>query len=189
MPTVDLARKPVLEGRLVRLRPFSVDDVPAMAEILSDPEVRRLTGSVESTAEAEEPEPVDERLTSWYATRAEQPDRLDLAVVDLATGRVVGEVVLNELDADARTANLRCLVGPEGRGRGLGTEALRLLCEHALGPAGLRRLTLEVFEFNPRALHVYETLGFVETGRRPDALVFDGVSVGAVDMELTAPTG
>ena len=53
-----------------------------MAQILSDPEVRRLTGSVESTAEAERPEPLDDRLRDWYATRNDQPDRLDLAVED-----------------------------------------------------------------------------------------------------------
>jgi RimJ/RimL family protein N-acetyltransferase len=156
-----------------------------MAEILSDPEVRRLTGSVETSAEAAQPQPLDDGLRHWYATRARQTDRLDLAVED-GGGLLVGEVVLNELDVDAGTANLRCLLGPEGRDRGLGTEALRLTCAHAFGTAGLRRLTLEVFAFNPRARAVYERLGFVVTGERADGLVFDGVAVAALDMELTA---
>ena len=47
----DFATKPTLHGRLVTLRPFRPDDVEVMAGVLSDPEVRRLTGSVESTAE------------------------------------------------------------------------------------------------------------------------------------------
>lgn len=183
----DFATKPVLRGTLAVLRPFHPEeDVSVMARILSDPEVRRLTGSVATSAEAEQPYPVDDRLREWYRSRNEQTDRLDLAVEDAATGRLVGEVVLNEYDAEARSCNLRCLVGPEGRGRGLGTEALVLLVGHAFDVLGLRRLTLEVFEFNPRARHVYERLGFVATGTREDGLVFDGVSVGAVDMELTA---
>jgi RimJ/RimL family protein N-acetyltransferase len=184
---LDFTTRPLLRGRLAVLRPFRPEeDVPVMAGILSDPEVRRLTGSVATSAEAERPHPLDDRLRDWYATRNEQTDRLDLAVEDARTGRLVGEVVLNEYDPDTRTCNLRCLVGPEGRGRGLGSEALELLVAHAFDGLGLQRLTLEVFEFNPRARHVYERLGFVATGTREDALVFDGVSVAAVDMELTA---
>ena len=182
-----LATKPTLRGERVVLRPFTGDDAERMAEILSDPEVRRLTGSVGTTEETLQPHPVDDHLRRWYATRSEQTDRLDLAVEDAATGRVVGEVVLNEYDeGDGRlTCNLRCLFGPDGRDRGLGTESVRLLCAYAFDVVGLDRITLEVFEFNPRARRVYEKLGFVVTGTRPDALLFDGVEIAATDMELT----
>ena len=184
----DFATKPTLHGRLVTLRPFRPDDVEVMARVLSDPEVRRLTGSVESTAEAERAEPVDERLRDWYGSRNDQPDRLDLAIDDAATGRLVGEVVLNELDVDALTCNLRVLVGPEGRDRGLGTEAVAMTTAYGIEVLGLRRITLEVFEFNPRGRRVYEKVGYSVTGVRPGALVFDGVAVGAVDMAVDADT-
>jgi RimJ/RimL family protein N-acetyltransferase len=39
-------------------------------------------------------------LEQWYGSRAEHADRLDLAIVERATGRWAGEVVLNELDPD-----------------------------------------------------------------------------------------
>jgi RimJ/RimL family protein N-acetyltransferase len=181
-----LATKPTLHGRLVTLRPFHDGDVEVMAQILSDPEVRRLTGSVASTYEAEQPQPLDDRLRDWYATRNEQTDRLDLAVEDAATGRLVGEVVLNEVDVAGRTCNLRVLLGPEGRNRGLGTEAVGLATAYGIERLGLRRITLEVFDFNPRGRRVYEKVGFVVTGVRPDALFFDDVAVAAVDMALDA---
>ena len=184
----DFATKPTLHGRLVTLRPFRPDDVEVMAQVLSDPEVRRLTGSVESTAEAERPQPVDDRLRDWYGSRNDQPDRLDLAIDDAATSRLVGEVVLNEVDPDGLTCNLRVLVGPEGRGRGLGTEAVAMATAYGIEVLGLRRITLEVFEFNPRGRRVYEKVGYAVTGVRPGALVFDGVAVGAVDMAVDADT-
>ena len=184
----DLAVTPTLRGSLVTLRPFRADDVEVMARVLSDPEVRRLTGSVESTAEAERAQPVDDRLRDWYATRNDQADRLDLAIDDAATGRLVGEVVLNEVDVDALTCNLRVLVGPEGRDRGLGTEAVAMATAYGIEVLGLRRITLEVFEFNPRGRRVYEKVGYSVTGVRPGALVFDGVAVGAVDMAVDADT-
>ena len=187
-PSPDLAVKPTLRGSLVTLRPFRADDVEVMAQVLSDPEVRRLTGSVESTAEAERPQPVDDRLRDWYATRNDQVDRLDLAIDDAATSRLVGEVVLNEVDLDGLTCNLRVLIGPEGRGRGLGTEAVAMATAYGIEVLGLRRITLEVFEFNPRGRRVYEKVGYAVTGVRPGALVFDGVAVGAVDMAVDADT-
>ena len=185
-PAPDLATKPTIHGRLVTLRPFREGDAVVMATILSDPDVRRLTGSVSTTTEAETPEPVDDRLVDWYATRKEQVDRLDLAVEDAATGRLVGEVVLNEVDLEAMACNMRVLVGPEGRGRGLGTEAVGLATAYGIQRLGMRRITLEVFDFNPRARRVYEKVGYEVTGTRPGALVFDGVSIGAVDMAVDA---
>jgi RimJ/RimL family protein N-acetyltransferase len=182
----DLVTKPTLRGQLVTLRPFREGDAEVMAEILSDPEVRRLTGSVESTAEAGRPEPLDDRLLDWYASRGEQPDRLDLAIEDAASGVLVGEVVLNEVDLSERTCNLRLLLGPQGRDRGLGTEAVGLATAYAIEHLRLRRVTLEVFEFNPRARRVYEKVGYLETGVRPGALVFDGAEVAAVDMAVEA---
>jgi RimJ/RimL family protein N-acetyltransferase len=182
----DFATKPTLHGKLVTLRPFRDGDAEVMAEILSDPEVRRLTGSVESTAQAGRRQPVDDRLRDWYATRGDQPDRLDLGIEDAASGTLVGEVVLNELDLIGRTCNLRLLVGPQGRDRGLGTEAVGLATAYGIEHLGLRRVTLEVFAFNPRARRVYEKVGYVETGVRPGALVVDGVEVAAVDMAVDA---
>ena len=182
----DFSVKPTLTGRLVTLRPFRDGDAEVMARILSDPEVRRLTGSVESSAQAERPEPLDDRLRDWYASRNEQADRLDLALEDRSSGALVGEVVLNEVDLDALTCNLRVLVGPQGRDRGLGTEAVALATGYGIEQLGLARVTLEVLEFNPRARRVYEKVGFVVTGVRPSALVFDGVAVAAVDMAVDA---
>lgn len=49
------------------------------------------------------------RFRDWYSTRNQQPDRLDLAVVDKASGQCVGEVVLNEWnDATAAAISARC---------------------------------------------------------------------------------
>lgn len=186
--TTDLATKPTIEGGLAVLRPFRDGDVDRIAEILSDPEVRALTGSVETTAEAHERQEVDDRLRDWYATRNDQVDRLDLAIEERSTGLLVGEVVLNEVDLDARTANLRVLVGPEGRGKGIGTEAVGLMTAYGIERVGLRRVTLEVFDHNPRGRRVYDKVGYTATGQRADALVFDGLSIGATDMAMDAAT-
>jgi RimJ/RimL family protein N-acetyltransferase len=100
----------------------------------------------------------------WYGTRNDQADRLDLAVVDKARGECVGEVVFNEWSEPNRSCNFRTIIGPRGRDRGLGTEAIRLFLGYGFEQLGLHRISLSVLNFNPRARRVYDKVGFVTEG-------------------------
>ncbi|MFF8599392.1 GNAT family N-acetyltransferase [Streptomyces sp. NPDC015232] len=177
--TTDFSYKPTLTGERVLLRPVTEDDVPALLPMLRDPEIGRLTGS-----HAE----LDERaLRRWYATRGDQTNRLDLAVVDRATGRVAGEVVLNEWDQDNESCGFRICLAPDALGRGLGTEATRLVLGHAFEAVGLYRVWLEVYAFNPRARRAYEKAGFRAEGVLRGALLWEGERVDATVMAVLAP--
>ena len=64
--------------------------------------------------------------------------------------------------------------GSSGRrcsGRDTGPRRLPLVVEYALDVAGLHRVSLEVYDFNPRAQRVYEKCGFTVEGRLRDALL------------------
>jgi RimJ/RimL family protein N-acetyltransferase len=185
MAKAPFAHKPTLTGDLVVLRPYRDEDLPHLKAAIDDPEVGRLTGSVHSPDEVDE-YPLD-KLREWYSTRNEQTDRLDLMVVDRATGTCVGEVVLNDWDPGNETCNFRILLGPSGQGRGLGTEATRLLLGYAFEHLPLHRIELEVYAFNPRAQRAYEKAGFVAEGRRRDALLYDGERVDAIVMSVLRP--
>ena len=100
-----------------------------------------------------------------------------------AQRELVGEVVLNDWDEGNRSCGFRTLVGAAGRGRGLGTEATRLIVEHGLTTMGMHRISLEVYDFNPRARHVYEKVGFVLEGTQRHAVYRDGRHV---DVHLMA---
>lgn len=186
--TVTFAVKPTLTGQLVVLRPFADDDLAAMGEILVDPEVLRLTGSVHDEDAAlapESPGRVNERR-EWYTTRNEQPDRLDLAIVDRADGRCVGEAVLNEWDPGNQSCGFRILIGPAGRGRGLGTDATRLIVGYGFERLGLHRISLEVYSFNPRARRVYEKAGFRAEGVLRESLRYGEDWIDATVMSILA---
>lgn len=190
-PTVGFETKPTLTGERVVLRPFQEADLPAMAACLADPDVIRLTGSAHSSAEVEADAAataagLDERTTAWYRTRNDQTDRLDLAIVDRASGRCVGEVVLNDVDLGNHSCGFRTLIGPAGRDRGLGSESTQMIVDYALDVLGLHRVELEVYAFNPRAQRVYEKAGFVAEGRRREALRFDDAWIDAISMAVIA---
>jgi RimJ/RimL family protein N-acetyltransferase len=184
----DLSVKPVLTGENVVLRPFIEDDLSALHGALQDPEVLRLTGSEhgdEAGAEPDDPRRV-EQLRQWYRERNAQSDRLDLAVVDQASGQCVGEVVLNEWDPGNRSCNFRTLLGPSGRGRGLGTEAVRMIVGYGFEQLGLHRISLQVYAFNPRARHVYEKVGFIQEGVLREELRYRDQWIDATVMSILA---
>lgn len=182
------ATKPTLDGTRVSLRPYLDSDLTQIAEAIADPEVQRLTGSSHTTVpHGDEPLLPDDRLREWYETRNQQTDRLDLMIVDTTTGRCVGEAVLNEWDEANESCNFRILIGPQGRNRGLGSEATRLIVDYAFMHLPLHRIELEVYSFNPRAQRVYEKAGFVIEGRRRDALLFDGERIDAIMMSVLKP--
>ncbi|AUG78404.1 Acetyltransferase [Kitasatospora sp. MMS16-BH015] len=177
--------KPTLLGERVRLRPFVPADVAALAPAFQDRELLRLTGS---THGPDDPLPLQDpgQAEEFRVWRNAQPDRLDLAVVELATDRCVGEVVLNQWNEGNRSCNFRCLLTAEGRDRGLGTEAIRLLLDHAFTRVGLHRVSLTVLEFNPRARRVYEKVGFVAEGVLRDDLWYDGAWYDSTVMSVLA---
>ena len=50
----------------------------------------------------------------------------------------------------------------------------------------LHRIELEVYEFNPRAIHVYEKLGFVREGIKRQVLLWEGQYHDAILMSVLA---
>ncbi|QCB22679.1 GNAT family protein [Streptomyces sp. SS52] len=174
---MDFSVKPVLTGDRTVLRPFTEADAAHMGEIIGDPEVRRFTGSPGH-------ELTPELLRSWYGSRSAQPDRLDLAVTDPADGEVLGEVVLHAWVPEERSCTFRTLIGARGRGRGIGTEATRLIVGYAFEELGLHRVQLDAYAFNDRALRVYEKVGFVREGVRREVELRDGVWVDEVLMAV-----
>lgn len=186
MDTTPFTTKPTLQGDLVTLRPIRAEDAEVIdAIICADEEIARLTEAVHFSTEKPARMPI-ERLRSIYGSWAVAEDRLVLAVIDKATDNLVGEVVLNEWDEDNHSCSFRTFLGPAGRGRGLGTEATRLIVEHGLTTMGLHRIALEVYDFNPRAHHVYEKVGFVHEGTGREALLFDGDWIDVHYMAILA---
>jgi len=180
-PMPDFREKPVLSGETVVLRPVIADDAVDMLEVLADGDVLRLTGS-HGTLSPDDVEP----MRQWYGSRADHEDRLDLAAVDRASGRYVGEVVLNELDPNNNSCSFRIALGATGQNRGLGTEATRLVLGYAFERVGLHRISLEVYSFNSRARRVYEKVGFQAEGVLRDALLWEGQRFDAHVMSILA---
>lgn len=171
--------KPTLRGVRVHLRPVGPEDGDAMFADLADGEAQRLTGTQETFTR--------EQIEQWVATRQQQPDRLDFAIVDATTGKWCGEAVINEWDPANRSCNYRIALSAHARNRGIGTEVTQLVVDHVFSQHPVHRLELEVYAFNPRAIAVYEKVGFVREGQRRDALRWGDDWVDAITMAILRP--
>jgi len=170
---------PTLRGDWVLLRPLGTQDIDGLWANAHDAEVRRLTGTYHAFTY--------EEITAYCASRAARTDRITLAITDPSDGAYRGEIVLNDHDEPNRSAGLRILLSAGARDLGLGTAALRLVLAHAFGPLGLHRVSLQVFAFNTRAIHVYENVGFRHEGRMRDALWWEGTPHDTLLMAALAP--
>lgn len=109
------------------------------------------------------------------------------SIVDQETGAVIGRCMLFDVDHINRTAMLGIVIGEKGYwGRGYGQEATRLLVEYGFSLLNLNSIMLGTFEFNQRAIHCYEKVGFKEIGRRRQARIIGGHKYDAILMDLLA---
>jgi RimJ/RimL family protein N-acetyltransferase len=185
---ISFADKPTLTGDLVVLRPVTAAYTADVMDSLANAETMRLTGTHRRFT--------TEQVRQVLAARTDQDDRLDLVVIERATGRYAGEAVLNNLDADNLSCSFRiALTDGRSTDRGLGTEATRLIVGHAFDTVGVHRVELEVYTFNPRARHVYMKVGFMHEGTKRHALRWDGewvdvhiMAMLATDWAATRPT-
>lgn len=176
MLMTDFLHKPTLTGERVVLRPIVASDGPSMWQDFADIEANRLTGTRGTFTQ--------EQIEQWCATRAEQDDRLDLAVTDPNTGDWCGEVVISDWEEENQACSFRIALSAHARDRGMGTEATRLILDYVFDELAVNRVELEVYSFNPRARAVYERVGFVHEGTRREALLWEDERVDAIMMSM-----
>lgn len=187
LPVTPFETKPTLVGERVTLRPIQAGAADVLRDLLrEDAEAARLTGSIRRTGDDPFADVTLEAMRAVYENWSSASDRLVLAVIDNASGARVREVVLNDWSPDDESCGLRTVIGQAGRGRGPGSEAAALVINHGLRTMGLHRISLEVYDFNPRARHVYEKVGFVHGGTSREALRFDDEWIDMHYMAIVA---
>ena len=100
-------------------------------------------------------------------------------------GRHVGNCGLVKIDRRRGKAELWIYLG-HGYGTGLGSEALKLLLDHAFGVLALRRVSLRVVDGNQRAVDFYLRAGFEIEGRARNDTIRDGKSIDSTLMSILA---
>jgi UDP-4-amino-4,6-dideoxy-N-acetyl-beta-L-altrosamine N-acetyltransferase len=151
-------RNPFLIGATVYLRPLETEDAPTLVPWLNDPEVSRFLARYRPVTLAEE--------VDFLRHINDSPTDLVLGIALRAEDRLVGAIGLHQMDIRSRNAKFGIFIGDRNWwGKGCGTEATRLIVRHAFETLNLHRVSLHVYEYNERALKVYQKVGFRIEGR------------------------
>lgn len=102
----------------------------------------------------------------WMEKDMEKDNNHFFSIRTLDGNQFIGFVALFELHWQHGDTMVAIALGPrEYWGKGYGTEAMNLMLRYAFTELNLRRVALDVFEYNPRAIRSYEKAGFVHEGR------------------------
>jgi RimJ/RimL family protein N-acetyltransferase len=158
----------VLEGDRVVLRKHVPENVSAFQRWYSDPDVSRLARYQDAPMRSDE-------IDRFFQLRALGHESLTMAIHERETDRLIGSCAFSQVDGENGSAMYHITIGEKDTwGRGYGTEATRLMLDHAFGTLGLHRIALTVFEFNERAIRAYRNCGFVIEGRARESIWRDG---------------
>jgi RimJ/RimL family protein N-acetyltransferase len=161
---------PMPSDGVVELRAWTRADAPFLAAIVADDHLRRFIAGL--------PAPSTMAATEAWIDGQEEAranhERLDLAVVEVATGEPVGAVGLTAFDPLHRRAELGYWTAPAARRRGIARRATPLMARWAFEELGLERLQLLVEPVNMGSIRVAEQIGAVQEGLLRDHSLIAG---------------
>lgn len=169
----------LLVGELVRLCAFnSAADVETVLRWDQDTEYLRLLIT----------DPVEPPTTKATRERMERPGKdafLTFAVRTLADDRLIGHTSLMHINHANGNAWVGIGMGdPDYRGRGYGTDTMRVVLRYAFQELNLHRVSLDAVAENLRAVRSYEKSGFVLEGRTRGTEYRDRVRGDLVTMGI-----
>ncbi|HEY1571546.1 MAG TPA: GNAT family protein [Pseudonocardiaceae bacterium] len=142
-------------GELVRLRARLPADIPVLDAELHDDVAIHVMSSYRpwrpySPGAAASP----------YAVAEPTPRSARFSVVTLDGDELAGEATLWAIDSWHRSAHVGLALRASCRGRGLGTDVVRVLCHYGFTVLGMHRLQVETLATNQAMLRAAEQAGF-----------------------------
>lgn len=160
------AAPPTVASR-VTLSAITMADAPALFKWINDRDLVLFNSSYHPVHESSHRE--------WVASLSKRRDLVAFGIRLKKGGRLIGVCQLTGINAVGRSADLQIRIGDAAaRGKGLGSEAVRLLVAFGFRDLNLHRIALHVFATNTRAITTYEAAGFRHEGTLRDAAYIDG---------------
>jgi RimJ/RimL family protein N-acetyltransferase len=127
------------------------------------------------------------KIQSWFEKDNEEQQGKGFYFLfrTLQDDRLIGFVGLWVNEWSCGEAEVGIGIGDrESWGKGFGTDAMRVILRYGFTELNLKRISLEVFDYNARAIRSYEKSGFTIEGRVRKALYRDGSRADIVFMGI-----
>lgn len=161
------------------LRPLNKEtDLDAALRWVNDPDIMDLLG-----ARAMPMTRIQE--AAWFDNLGEDDRKLNLAITEASSGRLIGSIGLHQIDFMSRVASMGILIGEKRFwGKGHGTNATMLLLKHCFYRLNLHKVCWEAVAFNDRSVACAKRCGFQLEGRRIEHMFRQGTYVDQLEFGL-----
>lgn len=160
------------EFRSIRLRLVREDDLPMTLAWRNRDDVRRWFKYSEPLT--------FENHRDFFRKYLERDNDFLLIVEDVNTFEAVGQASVYDVDWEAGSGEVgRFIAAPDFRGKGYMKDACSAIAELAFSVLGLKRVYLEVFPDNERAIHIYLASGYSDCGVKDGMRGMEKVAGGA----------
>ena len=171
----------IIQGKKIALRSFKSEDADLLWDSVHNELINKLTGTHATFTRKMIDKYIEQQIT------ADDDERVSFVIAVGKNLQAVGEVVINEIDHDNHSGSIRIsLFSEHDLNKGYGTEAMRLMVDYGFSELHLHRISLGVYAFNPRAIRVYEKIGFKQEGILRDTLYWDGEYIDEITMSILA---
>ena len=157
----------IYKGKRAGLDYITFADVDRIHSCVSKPEVYRFLASPWRLR-------TRERTRKRIEAIQEASDRVAFKIVDANTGENAGAVMLSRINYRVGRAEIGYRICPQYRNRGLATEGVRLMLEHAFDTLNLNLVYAQVKEPNVASQRVLLKNGFKLVGRIPEYTIVPG---------------
>lgn len=174
----------MIAGKKVVLREYRQTDLPEIKAWVNNPRVRKHLGFSVFPQTVEESQ---EFLNRQLKHDSNRDYTFVICLREDSEQKYIGGVGLHDIDYLNRHAEIGIAIGrEEHHGKGLGREAIELICAFAFLRLGLHKLSLRYFAYNKRGEACYRKAGFKEVGRLREHHFFNGRFHDEVLMDLLA---
>lgn len=170
----------MLNGEKICLGPMLHGDAPSLFAWMNDRNLAITNGPYRPMTQAQ--------FDEWFGAIGPDLSRVVFAIRNKADMRLMGYVQVINIQPIPRSAEIGILIGGRGdHDQGFGREAMRLAIDYCWRDLNLHRVALFVVGDNPRALHLYLSLGFEVEGVMRQAAFVDGAFRDITLMGLLRP--
>ena len=148
-----------LKGKHIQLRALEPSDLDFLYQLENDTSIWEISGTTK---------PYSKKVLKFYLENAHRDiyevKQLRLCICD-AEDVCLGLIDLFDFDSkNARVGMGIVIADPEKRNKGIGAEAISLLCEYVFSVLNLHQIYANILEDNKPSINLFTKLGFQEIG-------------------------
>ena len=157
-----------LYGNKVLLRALEIEDMEFLRTTANDPNIENMVGGWSFPISKES-------QMNWFNSLQPSERNIRYAIELLENKQFVGMISLLSVDWKNRTGMSAIkLVSDAPHGRGIATEAEKLLLDYCFYELNLNRITAEVIEYNEPSIALHKKVGYVLEGKKREAVFKKG---------------